>query len=455
MKGVLDHHLSAFGDGLRRHAGLIRRLQWAVVAFYAALLVIPAFLPLPDSQARMLSDLTLLAQFVFWGLWWPFVLLSVVLFGRLWCGLLCPEGALSEWASRRGRGRGAPRWMRWGGWPTAGFLLTTLYGQLISVYDYARAALLILGGSTLAAMLVGYLYGRGKRVWCRYLCPVSGVFALLAKLAPMHFRVDEARWQANPPPHLPPPNCAPLLDIRRMRGASACHACGRCSGQRDAVRLIARSGSEEIVRFGNTPDNRWEVRLLLYGVIGLAIGAFQWTLSPWFIALKQGMAEWLAARDQLWPLQADAPWWLLTHYPQANDAFTWLDGLAVCLYLGGSALLLGGALHLLLLAGGALAGRRRDFVRHLALSLVPTGAAGLFLGLSATTVKLLRLEGLPLPWVDAARVVLLALAAGWSLWLGWRICAALPPRRRLTPMSALLLGNALIGYCWWLQFWGW
>jgi len=57
------------------------------------------------------------------------VLLSVVLFGRLWCGLLCPEGALSEWASRHGRGGGVPRWMRWGGWPTLGFLLTTLYGS--------------------------------------------------------------------------------------------------------------------------------------------------------------------------------------------------------------------------------------------------------------------------------------------------------------------------------------
>ncbi len=151
-------------------------------AAFTVLLVIPAWLPLPDGQARLLDDLTLLAQFVFWGLWWPFVLLSVVLFGRLWCGLLCPEGALSEWASRHGRGGGVPRWMRWGGWPTLGFLLTTLYGQLISVYDYAQAALLILGGSTLAAMLVGWLYGRGKRVWCRYLCPVSGVFALLAKL---------------------------------------------------------------------------------------------------------------------------------------------------------------------------------------------------------------------------------------------------------------------------------
>lgn len=454
MKRLLNRCLTSFGNGLRRHAVAVRRVQWIVVLFYAVLLIIPAFLPLPDNQARILDNLTLLAQFVFWGIWWPFVLLSIVLFGRMWCGLFCPEGSLSEWASQHGLGRGIPRWMRWGGWPTVGFLLTTLYGQLISVYDYAQAALLILGGSTVAAMLVGYLYGRGKRVWCRHLCPVSGVFALLAKLAPMHYRVSEERWQANLPPHLPAPNCAPLLDIRRMRGASACHACGRCSGQRDAVQLIARSGSDEIVELGDR-DNLWEARLLLYGIIGLAMAAFQWTISPWFIALKQSMAEWLVAHGQLWPLQADAPWWLLTHYPQLNDAFTWLDGLSICLYLGLGALLLGGGLHLLLIAGSALASKSRAYARHLALCLVPTGAAGLFLGLSSTTVKLLRYEGLELLWVNPARATLLTLAVLWSLWLGWRICSALPWPRRLAPMLALTLSNALISYGWWLQFWGW
>ena len=78
----LNALLAGFGDGMRRHARLIRNLQWAVVLFYAVLLVLPALLPLPDGQARMLDDLTLFAQFVFWGLWWPFVLLSVVLFGQ-------------------------------------------------------------------------------------------------------------------------------------------------------------------------------------------------------------------------------------------------------------------------------------------------------------------------------------------------------------------------------------
>lgn len=450
--------LARAGDALRHHAAAIRTVQWLVVGFYLVLLVIPALLPLPPAQAGMLDNLTLLAQFVFWGLWWPFVLLSMVLFGRLWCGVLCPEGSLSEWISWRGLGKGTPRWIRWGGWPTIAFILTTVYGQLISVYDYAQAALLILGGSTVAAMLVGYLYGRGKRVWCRYLCPVSGVFSLLARLAPLHYKVDEQRWLANNGPHLPPPNCAPLLDIRRMQGASDCHACGRCSGQRGAVQLSARSPNQEILIVGSLPQHsHWDSTLLLFGVIGLAMGAFQWTVSPWFIALKQTAAEWLVDRELFWPLEADAPWWLLTHYPQLNDAFSWLDGAAILTYIGAAALLLGGALWLLVRAAVRLMGRSGNVFHHLALSLTPLGGAGLFLGLSATTVKLLRYEGLVLAWVQPARALLLIGAIVWSLYLAWNVIGhhGANGLRRLLAFACISTGCALVGYGWWLQFWGW
>ncbi|MCY1388830.1 4Fe-4S binding domain protein [compost metagenome] len=449
--------LARLGDGMRRHARLIRAIQWLIVLFYALLLVIPAFLDLPDRQARILTDLGLFAQFVFWGIWWPFVLLSMVLFGRLWCGVFCPEGALSEWASRHGRGRGVPRWMRWGGWPFVAFGLTTLYGQLVSVYDYAWPALLILGGSTVAAVLVGFLYGRGKRVWCRYLCPVSGVFGLLARLAPVHFRVDEERWQANCGPHLPPPNCAPLIDIRRMTGNSACHACGRCSGQRGAVALSPRWPNEEIVVHGQSTENRWPVRLLLFGMIGLAMGAFNWTLSPWFIALKQTSAEWLVERGIVWPLEANAPWWLLTHYPQNNDAFTWLDGGVLVVYVLAWALLMGGWLMALLRLACRVSGQGRALYTHLAQALIPLGGCGLFLGLSATTVKLLRYEGLALAWVQPARALLLAGAGVWALWLGWRIVRrrGVAPLRQPAALMCLALACAPVLGGWWLMFWGW
>ena len=167
--------LARAGDFLRDHQLAIQRMQWAIVIVYVALLVLPALLPLPDRSASVFNNLSIVAQFAFWGIWWPFVLLSMPLFGRAWCGLFCPEGALTEWASRHGRGGAIPRWMRWGGWPFVAFALTTVYGQLVSVYQYPWAVAVVLGGSTVAAIIVGWLYGKDKRVWCKYQCPVIGV----------------------------------------------------------------------------------------------------------------------------------------------------------------------------------------------------------------------------------------------------------------------------------------
>ena len=50
---------------MRRHAGVIRCVQWTVVLFYAVMLVIPALLPLPPAEAGILNNLTLLAQLLF------------------------------------------------------------------------------------------------------------------------------------------------------------------------------------------------------------------------------------------------------------------------------------------------------------------------------------------------------------------------------------------------------
>lgn len=79
--------LSKLGDLMRRYGGVIRGIQWFIILFYLVLLIIPAFLSLPPDKARALNNISLFAQFVFWGIWWPFVLVSMVLFGRAWCGI--------------------------------------------------------------------------------------------------------------------------------------------------------------------------------------------------------------------------------------------------------------------------------------------------------------------------------------------------------------------------------
>lgn len=453
---ALSHATFAFGDFLRRHQRALRRLQWGVVLVYVALIVVPVFLPLPDEHARVFNHLTVAAQFAFWGIWWPFVLVSMPLLGRAWCGWLCPEGMLTEWASERGRGRPIPRWMRWGGWPLVAFALTTIYGQLVSVYQYPLAVLLVLGGSTAGAIAVGFWYGRSKRVWCRYLCPVNGVFTVLAKLAPWRYRVDEQQWRRHSNARVIPVNCAPLLPLRHMQGAGDCHMCGRCSGHRDAIALVARSPEQEIVEVA--AGDHWQTALVVFGMMGLAVGAFLWSASPWFVAAKQWIATWLIERDIYWPLNDNAPWWLLTNYPEVADSFSWLDGALIVGFIVASAAAIGGALLAALwLADRLLPGRDALSLHRLAQGLIPAAGCGVFLGLSATTITLLKHEAVPVGWANDARFALLALALAWSLRLLWRIAGqrGASMARRGVAMLPLLAGLAPFAAAWWLLFVAW
>ena len=454
---VPARRLQRLGDAMQRNAGVIRAVQWLVVVSYLFMVIVPAFLPLPPESAGILDNLTRFAQFLFWGIWWPFVMLSMMIFGRLWCGVFCPEGALSEWASRRSwsLGRPVPRWLKWGGWPFVAFAITTTYGQLVSVYEYPKAVLLVLGGSTVAAIGIGLIFGRGKRVWCRHLCPASGVFALLAKVAPVHFQVDRATWDRTP--GQAPLDCAPLIDVRRMSGASECHACGRCSGYRQAVRLAARSPAWEILATPAENVKTAEALTLIFGVLGIATAAFQWTVSPWFLLLKTSTAEWLVNHDYFLLLKDNAPWWLLTHYPEANDVFTWLDGLCVLAYIVGVGALLGGSIW----AALALAARCLDDEqlpwRRLTMALVPLGGISVFLGLTMLTVTLLKAEGIVLPWLPGIRMALLAFGLAASGWLGLRLVAASGSawQRRLAAAACLTLPLIAMGGNWYQTIFIW
>ena len=126
----MQNLLTQIGHWLGRNQKAIRAIQWVVILFYAFLIIVPPFLPLPDEAATLINNLTVFSQFMFWGIWWPFVLLSIVFFGRMWCGVLCPEGSLSEFANRFGKHKGIPQWMKWGGWPFVSFLLLFLHTSL-------------------------------------------------------------------------------------------------------------------------------------------------------------------------------------------------------------------------------------------------------------------------------------------------------------------------------------
>jgi len=216
--------------------------------------------------------------------------------------------------------------------------------------------------------------------------------------------------------------------------------------------------SDEVVALGDRQANGWDTALILYGLLGIAIGAFHWTGSPWFIAIKQSIAGWLIDRNIVWPLDTGAPWFLLTHYPAQNDVFSWLDGALIVGYIVATGVAYGTALLALLSAGVACLGRfdpRR--LHHFALALIPLAGAGVFLGLSATTLSLLRAEHVPLGWASGVRIAILAISNAWSAWLAWRVTGRYSTRlwRRALAMAGFVAALAVVDSAWWLMFWGW
>lgn len=449
--------LQKLGNFMQQHRRIILGLQWFIVLFYFTLLIWPAMLPLPKDYVHFYENLILFAQFIFWGIWWPFVMLSMVLMGRVWCGVFCPEGALSEWTSRFGLGHAIPRWIRWGGWPFVAFVITTIYGQLISVYEYPKAALLILGGSTVVAMLVGFIYGRGKRVWCRHLCPANGVFSLLSRLAPIHFKVDSEAW-AQAPHRTPAVDCAPLVSVRSMTGNSDCHMCGRCSGHRQAVALSSRSPAQEILNIEPAKASYWDILLLALGMLGVATGAFQWSASPWFVQLKQHIAEWLIERDSFWLLNDNAPWWLLTHYPDTNDVFSYLDGVSILLYISATTAVIGGSIMAGLWLAGRIIKSETIIPWHLGYSLTPLAGTSVFMGLTALTISMLKAEHITLDWVEPMRISLMLIGYSWMAYLLWQKTTQINKLQWLQRLSAwvvILVGTIPVGLSWYIMFYVW
>lgn len=422
--------IQALGDWLQRRQDLLRRIQWGFVALYLFLLVAPALLP----AGAGLPPLAKFAEILFWGLWWPGVILSMLIFGQFWCGLLCPDGTLTEFASRHGRAGKIPAWVRWPGWPLLLFAVVTVWEHLIDALRAPLPTLFLVGGTTLAATVTGFCLARGKRVWCRYLCPGSGIFSLLARAAIFHYRVDRAAWDAAPKPLPRAVDCPPLLDVRRLRSNEKCNMCGRCSGHRNAVALAARAPGSEIAGMGEDEARVWEALGICFVLIGLCHGAVYWqggALSGWISAALAFVAG------------GGFP----GHAAGAIGGHPLAVRLALML---STALVVGAAVWALLLAG---ASGRRQRAALLAYSLIPLAGMGLFLAALEHGFHLLAEAGIEFA---AGAAILRAVALGvgfvWSL----ALAAALVRRIESRPAPALgalvcqvVLLAALAALFWW------
>lgn len=449
-----------------RHPRALVGLHLFMILFYLLLILVPPFLGRPPEDATPFTNFVRFSQFIFWYLWWPFVVLSMIAFGRAWCGFLCPEGALAAYASRFGGNRPIPRWMRWGGIPLVAFVAITIFGQLVGVYEYPKPQVLILGGSTLVAMIVALVYTRRGWVWCRYLCPVSLLFGVFSRLGAMHFRVDHASlaaWRPSPGNAGKKDPCPVFIYLPRMATNRYCLMCFRCAGWRDAIHLKLRLPGKELLHINTAEPLFWEV-IFLFGAIGLPLGVFHWTVDPLFQVLKHSLGNLALTVGLGRFVGLSAPWWLLSNHPESGEVFNVLDGMSITIFLLGFTLFAIAMFSFLtwlsariLRSAVAEPVRMRELFTRIGYLYTPLSLFSLFLGLSQLTFGYLKTVGFPGMATDVIRGAILAGGALWSLTLARRILRLQTTETRRVRVAILphLVGVALILAGWIPVFYLW
>lgn len=466
-----DHGGRATSGLISRCAGVIESffvrvrpyLTWfhvAMVVVFVGIMFVPLLLPEAPENATPLTNFTAFANYVVWGLWFPLLFLSVIFAGRLWCGILCPMGAASEWMNRIGWQRPIPRWLRWEGTPVVSFVVTTVLGQTLGVRDHPEALAGVFGGTMAAALLIGLLYGRKKRVWCRHACPIGRVLGLYSRMGGVQF---------TPKARLPGPEsytekgvCPTLIDLARKTESRHCIECFRCVNPqaKGSVRMELRRPGVEIELIRDHRANPVEAWFLFLDT-GVALGAFLWLVLPQYQQWRQALGTLAIHRQWDWLLQVGSPW-LVSVHPQRAEVFLWLDFVMIV----GFMLACMAALTLLLAATTAACARLAGLMggtgsfkqrfAELGYQYAPVAMMSLVIGLGGMLFEPIRHTALGMSGVHALKGGLFLLGVIWSIWLADRILVrqGVAAARRWIPLLPGVAGSIAVGIAWWPAIFG-
>ncbi|MBQ0748166.1 MAG: 4Fe-4S binding protein [Marinobacter sp.] len=433
-------------------------LPWVHVFMFLvflAVLVVPVYLPESSEQATFLDDGRVLANYLLWGVWFPLVFFSVVITGRSWCGFLCPMGAASELANRYGLKMQAPAWIRWPGTPILSFIIITLLGQTTGVRDHPEAALEIFGGTFALAVVVGWLWGHNKRVWCRHLCPIGLLLGVFSRLGAV--QLSPRKWKTGPDELTDKTICPTYIDLPRKRATRHCIECLRCilPGRTAGLVVSFRRPGQELESIRDHAPDAWEILFIFLGA-GVALGGFLWLMLPFYNDWRQVIGTWFIERGQYW-IGEPGPSWLMSVHPDRREVFRWLDFFLITgtmmTVMALSALVL--SVASLASAGlarlqGSTASLFQAFVQ-IGYSQAPVALMALMIGLATELFTPFIRLGMTTAQVDDVKVAMILFGWLWSIWLAWRILEGLGvDRDRWLALMPSAAGSSAMAAAWWL-----
>ena len=443
-----------------RHRNKIQWMHLLTFIIFMVVLFVPLYMGESPENALPWNDFPVFSNFLMWGLWFPLVFLSVIVTGRSWCGLFCPMGAASEQINKIGLSLKTPKWIRWEGMPVVAFLLITILGQTVGVRDHREAMAELFGGLMLIAIVVGFLYGKKNRVWCRHMCPIGFLLGLYSRLSIVNFHPNKPKKGSDK--YREKGVCPTMVDVKRKKESRHCIECFKCVNP-EAEKSMAvsfRPAGQEVENIAHYNPNRVEVWFFFLGT-GSALGGFLWLILPVYQTFRQKIGEWAISQEWYW-IGESGPGWLMSVHPERREVFNWLDFSTIVIFMLTVTVIFTFVMASINQLQTVIVKRIKDFPKDLSIfnilayQYMPVAMTALLIGLGGKIFELLEVFGLSRSVTIALKAGLFLMAIIWSIKIGYKIVRNLniTSRQAILPVSVGAVGSIAVGLSWWPAIFG-
>jgi transcriptional regulator with GAF, ATPase, and Fis domain/polyferredoxin len=268
-----------FIDTLVHHRYVPSGLQFLTVPFMIGIILYTLLGPETNN----------LANLVVWSLWWPFMIFSIAVSARSWCGY-CPLPVIANGLNfNRTTFLAIPEFLNRHGIyiGIAGFVIIFMMEHASHMFTEARATsgllLTILSGAVITTSLFG------RRSWCKHICPlgkVVGHFAALS-LVELGSNSNVCSSQCTTQDCVKDKNCPMGIHPSAATATKNCVLCLSClkSCTHKSIRIDARLPWQEMMA-----RERWEVPGAMFTI--LIVGSVLAVKLPSFMPLGRYAAEY-------------------------------------------------------------------------------------------------------------------------------------------------------------------
>jgi len=227
---------------------------------------------------------------LFWGLFWPFFIVTTLpTFGRIFCGI-CPHGFLGKYITRIGLQKKMPKWMqnRFIGVMLLVVGWWAVYYMFPGLYRTPFGTAMLFTVMTLLAFVLYYLYK--DMSYCKYICPIGTALRAFGKLSFTSFGTYQSACSScktfdcakSCPYGLSP------FNFEKKESMGDCTLCMECTTSCEAVRFrFVKPGHAIYQKFKTLKAEVWVYILILAAI-------------PISMAFSHGLGRSKIADEMIW-----------------------------------------------------------------------------------------------------------------------------------------------------------